>query len=364
MPLGDPAFYPAGVGSESVAGGFPAAPAGARSSAPRLAILLATSALVAVACLLLSFRVSPFPGSTPGHGALGLAVRANAARWLLAGAVGAALAVAGALTPPGARARRRAAALFGVSAGAASGVALATVLWGGVAGPALAGIASGAGFGLLLARAHGLGRAVLLPLLWLGAVVAAGVGSAARDGFGGIALWLLGDVSGARLGGGLVAAVLVLGGTLALSHREEGDPSGDGGARIPSLLLFGLALGAAGPVAFVAWAARGIARATLGASASARDLLLAGAAVGATLLVAADALPRLAVGAYAMPLNVAIGVVGIPAVLVAGRARGDARPPGARGRVLVWTEALAIAAGALLLGSVALAYVGLIRSFA
>jgi hypothetical protein len=86
------------------------------------------------------------------------------------------------------------------------------------------------------------------------------------------------------------------------------------------LLAFGVAVGAAGPLAFVGamaprtvrWLARG---------ASERTLLPASVAAGAATVVAVDAVPRLLVGGYTLPFNVAAAMLAVPIFLGWNRVR-------------------------------------------
>jgi hypothetical protein len=114
-----------------------------------------------------------------------------------------------------------------------------------------------------------------------------------------------------------------------------------------ALLASGLGIGAAGPLAFVgAMVPRTVRALARGASEPAR--LAAGAAAGAATVAAIDAVPRLLVGGYALPWNVAAAMLAIPIFLGWNRARLR-REAGPAGRAFETLE-VALIAGLTLAG--------------
>jgi hypothetical protein len=108
------------------------------------------------------------------------------------------------------------------------------------------------------------------------------------------------------------------------------------------LVGLGLGIGAAGPLAFVGTFAPRAVRA-LAHSASPAALATAGAAAGAAGVAAIDAVPRLLVGGYTLPFNVAAGMLAVPIFLVWNRLRLR-REAGALHPILEAAELVGIAA--------------------
>jgi ABC-type Fe3+-siderophore transport system permease subunit len=297
------------------------------------------SAVVVAACLLASFRL--------GFGEdLATLLRANGPRVLLAAAVGSALALSGALRL-GAGALRPLGELelFGLSAGAAGG---GFVLSGSLASPAV-GFALGAvlGGGLALAAVRAIDRpcrwtnlaALGLLASFVGVAALTGTYARARSDLAApLSAWLLGDLNGASwASAGAVGSL-----SLALLAASLHAP-----AQRATLawLALGLGIGAAGPLAFAGsfvprtlrWLAPG---------ASERALLPAAAAAGAATVAAIDAVPRLLVGGYTLPWNVAAGMLAVPIFLGWNRARLR-RAAGPAGRPFEALELALLAAATL-----------------
>ncbi|MDJ0787307.1 MAG: iron chelate uptake ABC transporter family permease subunit [Myxococcota bacterium] len=286
---------------------------------PAAGVAMAALALGSVG-LLLSFRV-PF-------GSLDPAFAAHLDRLLAAAAAGLALAAAGALRErTGESAPLREPLWFALSTGAAGGFVLGASLWETPAAGWLLALVGGGVSALLVAaldrsgRAWNLALGFVLATMGIAAVptvlVAATLGAA-----GGPAFWLLGDVShAAGLGAPLVLGLSALGcgaaATVAsaarLGERTEL-------ARTTAVLLLGLGIGIAGPIAFVAWFAPWVVRSVSPALSAAAQVALAGL-VGAGSMMAADSIPRALIGGYAPPLNLCIGLVAIPTFLFWNRAR-------------------------------------------
>ncbi len=255
-------------------------------------------------------------------------LRVNGPRVLLGAAVGGALALAGALRLVLDLDRRlRELEIFALSTGAAGGGFLAAQGRSGVAALVAFTLAAIVGAALLFALVRALDRAQRWTNLAAGMLLAGLIAAAALAGTyararhdlvaAGVA-WLLGDLTRASFASG--GALLVLGvAALALACRALRVGSRSQLATL-SLVAFGIGIGAAGPLAFVGslaprcvrWLARG---------ASPRSLLAASVAAGAAAVVAIDAVPRLLVGGYDFPFNVAAGMLAIPIFLGWNRAR-------------------------------------------
>jgi iron complex transport system permease protein len=285
------------------------------------------SALVLVGCVLASFRLD-FAGDPE------LLLRANGARVLLGAAAGAARALGGALRSfrfSGARGRPLAeieavAGATGAAVGGFSAVSALPALGGGgavlaFAAGALLGAALGWGAARMLDRGSrwsNLGVALLLGAVVAGAAVAGSYSGARRDFVQPVVAWLLGDLGRATpLAAGLLAAALVAGAGYALVRVGTGDARRLRGL---SLVSTGAAVGAAGPLAFVgSFVPRTVG--ALAPAASPRAALAASVAAGAAAVAAIDAAPRLLVGGYALPFNVAATMLAVPVVLSWNRAR-------------------------------------------
>jgi iron complex transport system permease protein len=343
----------------------------ARAPGLRSLALLGASAAVALLSVLLSFRLP--------LAAADVSLHANGARMLLAAGVGMGLAVSGSLRAAVGGSPLREAYLFAVSTGAATGVALGLKGAGGAVAGSLGGLLGAALFAGSVAltdgrrRAGNLALGALMLAMLASAVVATGAGATEEAGFGGAVAWLLGDVSRARTLGGL-AVLAVVAALVAAAARRARDlpvgPLGDGAARgradlsLLSALLLGVAVGAGGLVAFIGLFAPLSVRAFLDRRAGAPGQLWLCGAVGAAFVMAADALPRYAVGGYALPLNVSIAIAAVPAFLWWNRRRLRRQSARAAGRVFEAIEATAIAASAAVLVFVAYAYTSLVRALA
>nr|WP_269078808.1 iron ABC transporter permease [Demequina globuliformis] len=254
-------------------------------------------------------------------------------------AVGAALAVAGAvmqaifgnpLAEPG---------VVGVSAGAALGAALAIVSGGvfaGVLGTAGLAFAGGVGATLLvyfMARAQGRTEVVTLLLTGIAVNAFAGAGlalvifigdSAAREQ---IVFWQLGSLNGSRWNEvAVVVALSIVAGAVAFAFARHYDllalgerTAGHLGLRVERLrvvsiivvaVLTGAAVAFAGIIAFVGLVVPHAVRMMVG---PAHRMLLAGSLLGgATLMVWADLLARTAVTGAELPIGLLTSLIGGP----------------------------------------------------
>jgi iron complex transport system permease protein len=253
---------------------------------------------------------------------------ANGPRLLLGAAVGMAFALSGALREAAGDSRPwREIEMLAISTGGAGGGFLLT--WGRAGGSALALFAVGAVLGAMLvwlpvralARPRRWTNVALAPALLLMAGIAALAGTYSRarqDLVAPMVAWLLGSLDRATWGSGL--AVLVLGAVLLVAALRAIATEDRERLSTLALLAFGLGVGAAGPLAFVGsmvpLAVRAITR-----GASPRALLAASVAAGAATVVAVDAVPRLLVGGYDFPWNLAAAVLAIPGFLTWNRAR-------------------------------------------
>ena len=305
-------------------------------------MLAAAGILLAALSLLLSFR-GPFPD-------LELALAANLDRSLAAGAAGMALGVSAFLfQASGRRSPLFEPALFSLATGGAAGFVLGLKLADGFFAAIVLGLA---GALLLAAPVRWLGaeRRItnlgLLALLAIGLAVAvpAAVGADTEIARGGLALWLLGSAPPATGFGAAaaLAASLFVCGAAAVRVGAAGDaPLGSEPLAIAAL---GLGVGIAGPIAFVGWFSAWLAaRAAPGLG---RPGLMLAALSGAALLMAADSVPRLLIGGYAPPLNVAVGLVAIPSFAWWNRARLRAVCTGRHSKAFEAVEILAIAGSA------------------
>jgi iron complex transport system permease protein len=232
---------------------------------------------------------------------------------LAAASAGAAVAVAGALRGAAGRPVREA-YVFAISTGGAVGVAAGLVLAGGPAAAVALALLGAAAAVALVRLVDGRRRIanlgvflVLFPLL-LAATPAYMAAMTQIDGFGGAAIWLLGDVSRAHG----IGAVLVALAALALIALAGLGPERFRAAA--SALLLGLSVGVAGPIAFVGSMIPALVR-TAARGVSLQGLVALSALAGAAAVMLADAVPRWLIGGYAPPLNVAIGNVALPAFL-------------------------------------------------
>lgn len=296
----------------TAAGPAPGAAAPRRPGA--LAAVWLASAAVLAGCTLASFRLG-FADD------LATLLRINGPRVLLGAGVGSALALSGALRLAGAAVKNLAELeLLALSAGAAGG----GFLLSGALGPPLLGFSVGApaGAALALVAVHAIDRprrwtnlaALALLATFVGVAALAGSYARARRDFVAPAVaWLLGDLGGASWASAL--GVLLL--ALALLAAALRAPARSGSI---AWLALGLGIGAAGPLAFVGTLVpRAVRWLTPGVSQRAR--LSAAAAAGAATVAAIDAVPRLLVGGYVLPWNVAAGLLAVPIFLGWNRAR-------------------------------------------
>lgn len=280
--------------------------------------------------------------------ALGLA--ANGARVLAAGAAGMALGAASSLRA-NPEAWRFEARLFAGSASSAAGLTFGLITIGSSAGAVLlAGVAGALGYGVVRLLEHpsrlalAAWGAVLLGLFFAGIPAFMG-GATFRDGFGGVASFLLGDVAHAH-GLGAWAAFLVAAIAVVVAST-----AGIGSGAAWAAGLRGLAFGIAGPVAFVGGAAAAVAR--WASPSDRRASPMTAALLGGALLMTAELAGRMAIGGYAPPLNLTLAFFSIPlALVVRGRALARGRARTSRLADLIeWTSIGALALGLLALGA-------------
>jgi iron complex transport system permease protein len=318
-----------------------------------LVFILVASALVLTAALLASFRIA-FASDVQ------TLLAANGARVLFGATMGAALALSGTLRLAAGGARPwQDFEMFALSAGAAGGGFLFTRGRSEAAALLLFPVGAIAG-GLLFYRvAHRLDRPRRWTNLGVAAALAAMTGVAALAGsyarerldfVAPVTAWMLGDLNGASIVSALVvlALTLLLGVAAMRVAAVEDSPST---ALVLAYLAFGLAVGAAGPLAFVSLMVP-LAVQALARGSSRRAQLVASAAAGAATVVAVDAVPRLLVGGYDFPWNVPAGMLAIPGFLVWNRMRLR-REAGRAGRLFEAFELLLIAG--LTAGGIALA---------
>ncbi|MEU7892575.1 iron chelate uptake ABC transporter family permease subunit [Nonomuraea sp. NPDC049152] len=265
-------------------------------------------------------------------------------RALTGSLVGAALALAGAITQSIARNPLASPEILGVTTGASVTVVAGVVASGSVAG-GVSGLLATVGIPALALLGGLLGAAIVYSLAWRRGLdgyrlVLVGIGVAAV--FTNIKFWLLtvGDVndtgramvwiSGSLNGRGwehvtpvaIAVAVLIpltLLGTRSLDALRYGDDTVTSlGVRmnlarglmiLAAVLLAAVATASAGPIAFVALAAPQIA---LRLTRSAQPPLLSSAIVGALLTAAADLIARVAFSPIELPVGVVTAVLGAP----------------------------------------------------
>ncbi len=283
--------------------------AAARFGGGPLTALQVASAAVLAGSLLAGFRVG-FADD------VGMLLRANGARVLLAAGAGAALALSGSIRLARGGVRPLAELeLFGLGTGAAAGGWLAAEQDPTIFVPgALIGAALGFGLARAVDRPRRWSNALAALLLGVFIAAAALVGTYAReraDTAAAAVAWLLGDLSSAgALGSALVLAAAIA--LVAAASRGRGEAA--------CWLALGLGIGAAGPLVLVstfvprtvhAWAR----------NASPSALTATSALAGGASVAAIDAVPRLLVGGYALPFNVAAGMLMVPILLLWNRSR-------------------------------------------
>lgn len=269
-------------------------------------------------------------------------------RVLMAAAVGASLAVCGAVLQAVTRNALAEPYLLGVSSGASAGAVVVVVLGVGgalgVAGGALVGALGS--FGLLLAllgrRGFGSVRVVLTGIVVgqlfaaLTSLVLMAAGDA--DTTRAVTYWLLGSMAPARWAGLVVAATVGLAGLLVLwlySTALDGFAFGTDTAaslgvdvrRTRAVLLAvtavltSVAVASVGAIGFVGLIVPHGVRFLAGAAH--RVLLPLSALAGAVFLVWTDALARVAFAPREVPVGVFTALVGVPLFLLVLRRRGE-----------------------------------------
>lgn len=259
-------------------------------------------------------------------------------RVALAALVGAGLAMSGTALQATLRNPLAEPYLLGVSGGAAVGAVLAVVA--GLAGAALLPLAAFVGavaaviVALLVARAAG-GRADGRVLLMAGVVVGAFanaaimiiLANAPADAIRNATWWMMGSVGGAEWKGVQALAVYVaIGGGVLWANALDVDvltlgeePAAALGVRVErttrlvylvSALLAAATVSAAGLIGFVGLVVPHLARAT--GLRTQRPLLAAAALIGATLVVAADVVARIAMPPAELPLGAVTALIGVP----------------------------------------------------
>lgn len=258
---------------------------------------------------------------------LALVLAVNGPRLLLAAAVGIGLAVSATITGAAASSShsgtgremgmRREMLTLAVSFGAAAG-GFSALDWG------LLGLVPDFAIGALLGAAlyaavlHLLSRVRYVTNLLVGlgmGVIAVGavltlVGAKGNpDGFRHVLWWMMGDLSRATWWSAapVLLTILVLA-TAAVQAARSGASRRLG---VLAALLWGIAIGAGGIIAWfgllIALAAKRVAGA-----ASLRHAISLSAALGALAMIWADAIPRLLIGGYSFPINLAVAMVAIP----------------------------------------------------
>ena len=297
------------------------------------------SAICGLVVWAIAFLVSLKVGSI-AHADWDLIVQLRLPRALMASAVGAGLALAGAALQ----------ALFSnplcepYTLGISSGAALGAVIGGsvgsqffvaGLAGSAFLGALLFAGILLFVSRKAQGSLSLLLAGVMLGflgsSLVALWMALADSNGIQGTLLWLFGDLSRARLQGALLAlaALFIIGGRLyARATDLDGFLMGEEGARtlgvdassarksiiVWTSLLIGVCVSASGMIGFVGLVVPHFCRSYSGSLH--RKLLPLCAIWGAAALTTSDALARALVIPYELPVGVVTALLGAPLFLV------------------------------------------------
>lgn len=266
-------------------------------------------------------------------------------RMLLAIAVGAGLAIAGAVTQTVVRNPLADPYLLGISSGASVG-ATAVITLGILSGSGTWGLSLGALVGalgaavLLFVVAMAQGGLTPLRLILTGTVMAAAFGALASflvfrspnpNAAESVLFWLLGSLAGAtwdQLALPLVTVALVGGALVAMSGWLDALASGPDtaaslGVPVQALrnvlyvllaLLVGVLVAVAGAISFVGLVLPHIARLLVGARH--RIALPVAALAGAVFLVWVDVAARLLTRPEEIPLSVVTGVIGAPVFLI------------------------------------------------
>jgi hypothetical protein len=269
----------------------------------RLGAWLAVGLAIALAAMSLQFRF--------GLGELqDFTIDANGPRWLLAFAAGALFGCAGLQVP----ARYAAPEWFlAISTASAAGCVLG---WQFAAAPgAWFGLAAGAVLGHLAVRMlppHRVVAALLCLALAAAGLFAGSLVKAEPNTARLLVWWALGDVGHATWATGVIGVLALPAVWLIRDARASG------------WLALGLAVGLAGPIAFLAWWIP-LAEARIAGLAGARRIFLCMIA-GGVLLLTVDAVQRFLIGGYGFGLNFPLALIGTPIYLwwCAGR-RASAR---------------------------------------
>ena len=257
----------------------------------------------------------------------------NGPRLLLAVAVGAGLAVSGAVGQAGAAGSLREVYTLAVSFGAAFGATRG--LTAGVLGPEVDAALGGVGgvivfVGVVAALArtgHAAGGLVGIAMFAMGVAAVLAAVDAKGDPLGArpVIWWMLGDFSRVHAwGASLATAGVLLLSTVILWRTPPGRAWGElepGPRRVLAMLgavLWGVAIGAGGIIAWfgvlVALAAR-----RLLAAETLRPWLALSALLGALVMLALDAGGRALIGGYAFPVGLAVAMFAVPWFLAWGR---------------------------------------------
>lgn len=308
---------------------------------------MGSARLAAVAVALALAVALSLAARLPDGTSLGLMLTLNGPRTLLGAAVGLAFAASAVVERRQDRNPLREVYVFGFSLGAASGGAYGLAAgWVGALAAGLAGALLYVAVLRLAQRPRRVANLALAGVLVSMLVIAVPASVAARSDFSGlrpVLIWLMGDLSEARFAGAAIVFVASAVGAVIVGRRlERGDPPASLAAA--ASMLSGLAIGAGGVIAFAGWLA-----ATLGARLfrKSESLVWIGTVLlGAVVVIAADAVPRALYGGYAMPINLALGAVAVPAFLWWNRRRLRRFAPVA-GSAFEWAELGVIATVAI-----------------
>jgi iron complex transport system permease protein len=257
----------------------------------------------------------------------------NGPRLLLAAAVGAGLALSGAVARAGGAGSLREVYTLAVSFGAAFGATRG--LTAGFLGTevdaalgAVGGVLVFVGVVAALARTrHAAGGLVGIAMFAMGVAAAIAAVDAKGDPLGArpVIWWMLGDFSRVQGWGASLAAAAVLSLSTAILWRA---PSGrawgelePGQQRVLAMLgaaLWGVAIGAGGIIAWFGMLAAIAARRLLAAE-MLRPWLALSALLGALVMLALDAGGRALIGGYAFPVGLAVAMLAVPWFLAWGR---------------------------------------------
>lgn len=306
-----------------------------------LGLLLAVVAISGVALGTIPIAPGDVIAALGGHGdplTLSVVRDLRLPRVALAALVGAGLAMSGTALQATLRNPLAEPYLLGVSGGAAVGAVLAVVAGATAAGivplAAFAGAVVAVVVALLVARAAG-GRADGRVLLMAGVVVGAFANAAIMvvlanappNALRNATWWMMGSVAGAEWVGVRALAVYVaIGAGVLWSNARDVDaltlgdePAAALGVRVErttrlvylvAALLAAATVSAAGLVGFVGLVVPHLARAT--GLRGHRALLAAAALLGATLVIAADVLARVAMPPAELPLGAVTALIGVP----------------------------------------------------